>query len=142
MKTRKYVRMIVVLFSLLGDLRNLHSRRGNGQCSDEGYRGCYSGEAMLPSVGWKYSPSLDAEGCPIVPNLLSFLLPLSSPAAEISSSVHTMVLSSIVFNTKGPTIAPMENASIAHRLKQLKWDLSLKTGAAQPWRGIKLGQTL
>ena len=77
-----------------------------------------------------------------VPNSLFFPLPLSSPAAEISSSVHTMVLSSIVFNTKGPTIAPMENASIAHRLKQLKWDLSLKTGAAQPWRGIKLGQTL
>ena len=89
-KTREYVRMIVVLFSLLGDLRNLHSRRGNGQCSDEGYRGCYSGEAMLPSVGWKYSSSLDAEGCPIVPNLLSFLLPLSSPATEISSSVYTV----------------------------------------------------
>ena len=33
------------------------------------------------------------------------VLPFAS--AEISSSVHTMVLSSIVFNTKGPTIAPM-----------------------------------
>ena len=114
---------------------------------------------MLPSVGWKYSPSLDAEGCPIVPNLLSFLLPLSSPAAParqlrrslLQCTLYTMVMSSIGFNTKGPTIALMENASIAHRLKQLKWDLSLKqlkwdlslkTGAAQPWRGIKLGQTL
>ena len=96
---------------------------------------------MPSSVKWRGdSPSIVAEGC--LTNLLFFPLPLSSSTAEISSSVHTMVLSSIVFNTKGPTIAPMENASIAHRLKQLKWDLSLKTGAAQPWRGIKLGQTL
>ena len=43
-----------------------------------------------------------------VPNSLFFPLPLSSLAAEISSSVHTMVLSTIVFNTKGPTIAPMD----------------------------------
>ena len=118
------------------DLKKLHSKEEMANIQTRNTEVATPWKAVPSSVRWSEdSPSLGAEGCTTSCSSLC-LFPRQLRRSLLQCTLYTMVMSSIGFNTKGPTIALMENASIAHRLKQLKWDLSLKTGAAQPWRGI------
>ena len=112
------------------DWMSANEARGTGEADK------VSGSGGLDPGEGSAKDKLEEIGAKGFNNYSSWFFYEASSTIYGGSSMHMMVMTTIVFNTKGPTIASMENASIAHRLKQLKWDLSLKTGAAQPWRGI------
>ena len=99
------IKLMVACSEITQDLKKLHSNEEMANIQTRNTEVATPWKAIPSSVRWRW---FTEPWRGRVHNLLFFPLPLSSPAAEISSSVRTMVLSSIVFNTKGPTIAPMD----------------------------------